>query len=127
MTTDAIETIQAHLNRRTHRTATLREFRGEWRAIKGVIPRKDYIKWRNGLVRSAVAKTCYGEYFKPTRKNFVRLGMEALVFSRSPLPFNRHDTEYYSACGIDDMHGEQRDDALNYAIHCAVCAAYLRN
>jgi hypothetical protein len=52
---------------------------------------------------------------KPTAHNLYRAAKAELAYSRSRWS-NPHDTEYYSACGYDDMMADARYEAGKYAL-----------
>jgi len=53
--------------------------------------------------------------FRPTLQNFREAARNRLEYSYSDW-HNPLDTEYYSACGYDDMQGERRDAARSEAV-----------
>lgn len=78
--------------------------------------------------RLAVNDACrrrfaHGASPKPTPENLLEAAIENEEFASST--WRSHDTEYYSACGHDDMQAEHREWAQKYALELRAAHSYL--
>lgn len=107
LTQKALELIMEWRNCRTTRAKLLLEYRREIRG-NGV----KRVRLVNRLARDLVKHIPYLQ--KPTFKVLRQEALELLEFSRTRWS-NPYDTEYYSACGFDDMQSMEREGALKHA------------
>lgn len=60
---------------------------------------------------------------KPTPENLLQAAIENEEYAESS--WRSHDTEYYSACGHDDMQAEHREWAQKYALELRAAYSFL--
>lgn len=114
-----IEILEAHRDQRKNFANALRLARKDMRAINEKFPglwsTKNQNEWCYKRVENTKRLRRNRIPFNPTINNLRLAAKRHLEFAKSDWN-NPLDSEYYSACGYDDMQAEKRSAALSDAV-----------
>lgn len=117
------ETILELQQARKIRANFIRQQRAELRALWAEHNAPSNPVLFSRLLRETI-RVQYGDYpapIKPTARNLRRAALSELRYARSYW-CNPYDSEYYSACGYDDLQAERRSEARRWGT--ALAATY---
>ena len=102
-----MEVFKLHQTRRSYLAAQMVETRNR---IRELFPELD----ANAMVRLRFSLESRKAPFNPTANNFRQAASDKLAYSEEPI--SPCGNEYYSACGMEDHYGYQRDYAKCMAV-----------